>query len=179
MIFQGTRIYLRPLIASDHESLCLILSDPAVSAPIVFIKQPYDSAQAASWCQRAETGRQNATEWLMTIAIGTASSAQPETIIGHAGLHKDHNAPEDKPEAEIGYWLGRDWWGQGFATDVAGLLVEAGRFYGFRQLQATTSADNPASGKVLNKNGFGLIGSVQRKRPDGTMRQSNFYHRMI
>lgn len=179
MIFSGQRIFLRPLVLSDHASLLHILSDPEVSAPIVFIKQPYDADQAMGWCVRAETGRQNATEWLMTIVMNENCGQEAENIIGHAGLHKDENAPAEKPEAEIGYWLGRAWWGQGLASEVASLLVDAGRYYGFKQLGATTAADNPASGRVLHKNGFGLIGSVHRKRPDGTMRQSNFYHRMI
>ena len=177
-VFQGNHLFLRPLIAADRDNLYTILSDPAVSGPIVFITQPYDLAQADAWCNRADAGRQDGTEWLFTIVAGVAGEG-PEQIIGHAGLHKDKNAPTDKPEAEIGYWLSRDCWGKGLASEVAGLLVEAGRHYGFYQLQATTADDNPASGRVLNKNGFGIIGSVQRKRPDGTMRNSVFYHRLI
>jgi len=175
-IFQGPNLYLRPLIQADRSNLFAILSDPLVSAPIVFITQPYDFAQADSWCRRAEIGPRDGAEWLFSIGLNGTS---PEQIIGHAGLHRDKNAPDDKSEAEIGYWLGRDHWGRGYATEIAGLLVDAGRHYGFYQLQATTADDNLASGRVLNKNGFGVIGSIQRKRPDGTMRQSVFYHLLI
>ncbi len=38
--------------------------------------------------------------------------------IGSIGLHHDDLAPGDD-EAELGYWIGRPYWGQGFAPEAS------------------------------------------------------------
>ena len=65
-------------------------------------------------------------------------------------------------ELEIGYWLGRPYWGAGYATEAAqGALVWAHKTWGRRYMRAGHFADNPASGKVLCKAGFLYTGEVQ------------------
>jgi RimJ/RimL family protein N-acetyltransferase len=57
--------------------------------------------------------------------------------------------------AEIGYWLGEAHWGRGLASQaVAALAHHALTEMGFRRLQARVFAHNPASMRVLEKNGF-------------------------
>lgn len=58
-------------------------------------------------------------------------------------------------EAELGYWFGREYWGQGFATEAARCLLN----HGFTNLNVTLVhgehlVENPASGRVLAKMGF-------------------------
>lgn len=57
--------------------------------------------------------------------------------------------------AEIGYWLGEDYWGKGIASRAVKLLVPYGlNTLGFVRLQTGVFAHNLASMKVLEKNGF-------------------------
>jgi RimJ/RimL family protein N-acetyltransferase len=68
--------------------------------------------------------------------------------------------PDDLGSAEIGYWIGRPWWGQGFATEAAGALV--GHCFsaaGFERVTCGHFVDNPASAKVIAKLGFRFVGS--------------------
>ncbi len=56
---------------------------------------------------------------------------------------------------ELGYWLGRPFWGHGYATEAARKLAG----FAFSRLKATQLTagyfhDNPASGRVLEKVGF-------------------------
>jgi RimJ/RimL family protein N-acetyltransferase len=84
-------------------------------------------------------------------------------LIGGAGFYRRPSGA-----AELGFWLGRAWWGQGLATEAAQAVVQ----YGFnkKRLPGYSSAhfiDNPASGGVLAKLGFekvgrGRIGCVAR-----------------
>ena len=63
---------------------------------------------------------------------------------------------------EIGYWIGRPWWGQGFATEIGQALVELGtQTLGASRLIAGHYDDNPASGRVLEKLGFGYTGKAE------------------
>ena len=63
---------------------------------------------------------------------------------------------------EIGYWIGRPWWGQGFATEIGQALVALGtQTLGASRLIAGHYDDNPASGRVLEKLGFGYTGKAE------------------
>jgi RimJ/RimL family protein N-acetyltransferase len=63
---------------------------------------------------------------------------------------------------EIGYWLGQTFWGQGFATEaVRAALDWAARQWDRRAVASGHFADNPASGRVLEKAGFLYTGEVQ------------------
>ncbi|WP_223605598.1 GNAT family N-acetyltransferase [Chryseobacterium sp. OSA05B] len=71
-------------------------------------------------------------------------------------------------QIEIGYTLGKKYWGKGIATEVSRALVkysllntEAG------DIVAVTDLDNIGSQKVLEKAGFSRIDNL--KRPDGEL----------
>lgn len=64
---------------------------------------------------------------------------------------------EEFQYAKIGYTIHNPYWGQGYATECAGLLVKIGfRLLDFHRLEAHVNLDNPASKAVLRKNGFRL-----------------------
>ncbi len=63
-------------------------------------------------------------------------------------------------DAEIGYWIGKPWWGYGFATEAARALVEyCFGEVGFRRLTCGHFVDNPGSKRVIEKLGFRRIGN--------------------
>lgn len=51
----------------------------------------------------------------------------------------------------IGYWISRSYWGKGMATEAVGIFL---REIAERPLIATVAEHNPASLRVLEKNGF-------------------------
>jgi Acetyltransferases, including N-acetylases of ribosomal proteins len=57
--------------------------------------------------------------------------------------------------AEIGFWLGEEYWGKGIATEVCRqLIVFAFTYYDIIRLEAEVASPNKASVRVLKKNGF-------------------------
>jgi RimJ/RimL family protein N-acetyltransferase len=56
--------------------------------------------------------------------------------------------------AEVSYWLGREFWGRGVASQALAQFVEA---LPDRRLYGRTASTNPASGRVLEKCGFRLV----------------------
>lgn len=75
-----------------------------------------------------------------------------EGLVGLIGAHRRGD------KAEIGYWLGRPWWGRGYATEAVRGIVPFARDLG--AVIADHFADNPASGRALEKAGFVYTGEV-------------------
>jgi len=60
---------------------------------------------------------------------------------------------------EIGYWIGRPYWGRGYMTEACeALLAEANRTLGLEDRVAGAFTDNPGSTRVLEKLGFERTG---------------------
>ena len=92
-------------------------------------------------------------------------------IFGGMGIHIDHR----HNHAEIGYWLGKPYWGKGYATEAGQALLG----YGFETLNlyrihASHFVGNPASGRVMQKLGMRFEGL----RP-GYMRKGDQYYDLV
>jgi RimJ/RimL family protein N-acetyltransferase len=73
-----------------------------------------------------------------------------DDLIGGVGL-----TPAEDDFFELGYWLGFDYWRQGYATEsVKGLLNYAKANTPYKKFKANVFKENVASAKVLEKNGF-------------------------
>jgi RimJ/RimL family protein N-acetyltransferase len=80
------------------------------------------------------------------------------TVIGHAGLQR----LEGTDDIELGYYLGRPAWGQGYATEAARACLTFGFGpAGLSRIVAVVRTENDASRRVLRKLGF-------RHERDGT-----------
>ncbi len=85
----------------------------------------------------------------LTLAI--APKARPTMPIGMIGLF----ATRDPIEAELAFWIGRPYWGEGYMTEAVETMRDAGfRLSGSQALTARAAMDNPASRRVLAKCGF-------------------------
>jgi ribosomal-protein-alanine N-acetyltransferase len=79
--------------------------------------------------------------------------------------------------AELGYWLGEEFWGHGIATEaVRAFSAWAFQTFNLHRIQAETFSNNPASARVLEKAGFTCEGR-QRKNvvKDGVVLDSLLY----
>ena len=63
--------------------------------------------------------------------------------------------PDESGQREVCYWIGRQYWGRGIATQALSLLLGQVQE---RPLYARVAKDNPASRRVLEKCGFSIIG---------------------
>lgn len=67
-------------------------------------------------------------------------------------------------EREVGYWLGKEYWGKGIATQALAQYVESVRT---RPLYAHVARHNIGSRRVLEKCGFKVIGEDTYMNPAG------------
>ena len=112
---------------------------------------PYTMEDAAWWVQ-AQKDREPPTD----LAIADADEA-----IGAIGLRLQGDVY--RRTAEVGYWLGEPFWGQGIATHALQAFAEyAFTTFDLVRLQAFVKEWNPASARVLEKCGFALEGRLRK-----------------
>ena len=112
---------------------------------------PYRLADAVAWIRMA--ARQFPE---VSFAI-----ADPQEVIGTIGLGLQTDV--NYRSAEIGYWLGEPFWGQGIATAALGAFTEyAFAHYDLIRLFAYVYEWNPASERVLAKAGYACEGRMRK-----------------
>ena len=126
---------------------------------------PYREEDAQEWIERA-----NASPSELTYAI-----ASDEEVIGGIGLQFQQDV--HRRSAELGYWLGEPFWGQGIATKaVRGLTKYAFAHLDLIRLYATVFEWNPASARVLEKAGYTCEGRRRKSvTKDGETIDELFY----
>lgn len=145
-VIETDRLIVRPWLASDAESLYALASDPEVGPRAGW--PPHASVQESA------------------LIIATVFS-EPEVyavvlretgeLIGCVGFNSGDaaNMPLTKDELELGYWIGKPYWGCGYATEAARALVERGfQELEFSCIRAAYYDGNDQSGRVLDKLGF-------------------------
>lgn len=146
-VVRTNRIVLRAPIASDAPSIARLANDYGVASMTARLPHPYGLADAQQWIASL-ADRDRATDLSLVIEKGGQAA-------GVIGLHPGQDG------TELGYWLGRPFWGQGLATEaVIGLLAWVRDNWSLRYLRAGHFVDNPASGAVLIKAGFLYTGEV-------------------
>jgi RimJ/RimL family protein N-acetyltransferase len=146
----GTRrLRLRGLRMSDAQRVARFCGDPGVGRNLAMTPLPYLDVAAEGWIMTLAARRPLGRDFVFGVEL------PGEGLIGCIGAHL-----RGEEGHEVGYWFGRPYWGQGFATEaLRGFLAEA-RTLG--RLNAGHFVDNPASGRVLAKNGFAYTGETRR-----------------
>jgi RimJ/RimL family protein N-acetyltransferase len=140
---------LRQPIEQDAEAISAIAGDWAVARRLGRMPHPYTDTHYRFFLDHVVP---NEPTWVILWR-------QTESIIGVIGLKPD----ADGKSAELGYYIARNCWGRGVATEAARAVVHAGvSSLGYRRLKSGYHMDNPASGRVLTKVGFTVVGTSNR-----------------
>jgi len=151
VILQTGRLLLRPPRAADISHFVPLLKDFDVAKNLSRVPYPYTEDDASAFIVSAAHGWTSGED----LAFAILRKA-PAAYIGTCGVHPARGW-------EFGYWLGKAYWGQGYATEAAGRLIAfAFDELGAPQLSAGWFHDNPASGRVLAKLGCVPDGEDER-----------------
>jgi len=144
-------------IAPTHAAaLQPLLEDPAIAETTPF-PTPYPPDGAGAWIADAVALREQDSKYAFAVCdVGGGP-------IGVALLKEvDHVSAE----AELGYWIGRPYWGGGRATAAAAATLNfAFDILGLRAVRAVCLEANPASLRVLAKLGFVETGRFAQALP--------------
>jgi RimJ/RimL family protein N-acetyltransferase len=82
-------------------------------------------------------------------------------LIGCASLR---DIDREHLQAELGFWIGREWWGHGYATEAATAVIRFGfDTLGLNRICAHHMARNPAAGRVLLHVGMSREGLLRER----------------
>lgn len=115
------------------------------------IPHPYDDGLAEAWIARHEAAFEGLEG--VTFAITDRVDGALIGAISLMDIEREH-------QAELGYWIGIPYWGLGYCTEAAELVID----FAFDELRlvrlhAQHMTRNPASGRVLEKLGFSHEGT--------------------
>lgn len=141
------RLTLRPFTLDDAPEVQRLAGDKAVAEPTSAIPHPYLDGMAESWIKTHRKYYSDGKQAIFAITLGSTGE-----LLGTVSLTDISRAHR---RAELGYWLGRDFWGQGYMTEAARAIIGYGfSAFGLNRIHARCLRRNPASARVLEKIGM-------------------------
>ena len=147
MFIRSERLFLRPGWPEDRAEIYAAMADEAVQRNVARAPWPCTPQAVPELAELRQDRR--LPRLIVTLPTGEGSK-----VIGYVGLHP-HGG-----ETELGYWIARDHWNRGYATEATRAVLMLARSLGHSRIVAGHFADNPASGRVLRKAGFCPTGRV-------------------
>lgn len=152
------RLWLRWPRMADAENIARLAGDPDVASQTANIPHPYNLRDAEQFIRRARAENESGQGLVLALAF----KRQPHEAIGVIGAH----GSQFRGTAGLGYWLGRDYWGQG-------LMTEAGRGFidlifgvtSLAEIVCDSLPDNLGSRRVQEKLGFASLGDLEIEAP--------------
>ena len=148
------RLVLRPFELDDAPRVKLLAGDYDIAATTLNVPHPYEDGMAEKWIgshqERFERGEE------IVFAITLKGSGE---LIGAIGLllKREHE------KAEMGYWIGKPYWGRGYCTEAGrAVLRYAFTDGGLNRVHAYHFHHNPASGRVMQKLGMKYEGRLRQ-----------------
>ena len=150
----GQRAALVPLEHRHASAVQEFASDFAV-AEWTRLPHPYPENGASEFIEMQIIERKLGRAFVFAVEVSGE-------FVGLCGLHDIR----DEASNEFGFWIGKPFWGKGYASFAAKSTLE----YGFRELklqrvEAVALESNHASRRVLEKNGFLLVELTKAQRP--------------
>ena len=147
------RLVLRPFTLADAPDVQRLAGDEAIAATTLRLPHPYEDGVAENWIATHQDKFEKGEFIVFAIADATE-----DYLIGSISLTMGKNSER----AELGYWIGKDYWAQGFCTEAARALLA----YGFNtmslhRIYAHHFERNPASGRVMQKIGMTREGMLR------------------
>ena len=144
-VLETKRLALRAPRLEDAKAVAALANDRRIAENTAHIPHPYKLSDAQGFIKAVNKVEGEAV-FLVTLR-------ETKRVIGASGISMQDDTPE------LGYWLGVQHWGKGYATEALHAVID----YAFTDLehealQSGARVTNPASRRVLEKCGFQWTG---------------------
>lgn len=148
LIIETARLVLRAPSKRDLDGIVKLANNLKIAEMTATIPHPYTMKDAETWLEKVSSGRGNS----MVLFV----KGEKRMLAGVAGF--GHRGEEHNPE--IGYWIGEQHWGRGYATEASRALID----HAFTEteidaLSASCRIQHQASRRVIEKCGFQWVGT--------------------
>jgi RimJ/RimL family protein N-acetyltransferase len=148
---EGLRVYLETPTMNDATSIVEIANDKEILAMIPAMPDPYGRNEAVQFISFAEQRLLLADDFHMCVRLPGGELA---------GMCAIANIDRINRKAELGYWLGKRYWGHGYSKEAVRIMLGFGfTELGLNRVYAKSLPENERSVKLLKSVGFGLEGT--------------------
>lgn len=149
-VLHTPRFVLRVPAERDIAAISAIAGDWEVASRLARMPHPYSEGDARFFLDTIVPAE---LVWLIIERSTTL-------VVGSIGMARHEDTPET---VELGYYVGREHWGRGVATEAGSVILAYGiGLVGRSRITSGHFIDNPASGRVLEKLGFRRKGLSER-----------------
>ena len=147
------RLCLRPFRFADAPEVQRLAGDPLVADTTLSIPHPYPDGAAEAWIARHQSGFESRGPAVYAMTLGDGGQ-----LVGTISLI---NVSLADARAELGYWVGVEYWRRGYCTEAARALIAfAAESWSITRIVAKCLARNPASARVMEKLGMSYEGRL-------------------
>ena len=147
LTLETARLVLRRPTRDDAARLAELANDAGVAENLSTLPHPYGVDDALAYIDNTEVSEAR-------INLGIYLKGEADGFVGTVSL-----MPRDGERFVVGYWIGRPFWGKGYATEAVQAMIDlAFARLGVDAVAATTRVTNGSSRRVLEKCGFQFAG---------------------
>ena len=148
------RLVLRPFTLDDVDDVTRMCGSGVLQRTTLALPYPYTTENAVTWISKHDEWRKNRNSEDFAI-----TDKETGTLYGAISLMFH---VKNSPTAEMGYWVGEEYWNHGYASEAARGLIE----YAFSEIMlhrvfAEHFGSNIASGRVMQKAGMKYEGTLR------------------
>jgi ribosomal-protein-alanine N-acetyltransferase len=150
------RLRLRPLVPGDAAALQRAAAAHAIADTMISVPHPYPPGEAARFIAHCQVEREAGRG----LALAIEGRAEGDFI----GLIEVRAIEPAHAQAELSFWLVETCWGLGYMSEAVRAIVGyAFTTFPLNRLYAHHMTRNPASGRVLERNGFQREGVLRQR----------------
>jgi len=148
------RLLLRRFKQDDAPHIVTLAGNYDVAKMTLNIPHPYPADGATAFIERSQLAWDKGERYGFAIVLKDS-----DTFMGVIGI-----IPElQHLRAEVGYWIGKPFWGNGYVTEALKSVIEFGfKTIDLNRISASYRVDNPASGRVMEKAGMQFEGTFRQ-----------------
>jgi RimJ/RimL family protein N-acetyltransferase len=131
---------------SDAQRVSELCNNYNIFKSTLTLPFPYPKESALAWIPTHEENFKNDKLYEFAVTDKATGELYGAIALSNNQAHKN---------GEIAYWIGEAYWGNGYATEaLKGLIAFAFEEKGYHKVWGRFFAENPASGKVMEKVGM-------------------------
>jgi ribosomal-protein-alanine N-acetyltransferase len=155
-VLKTSRLHLRPLELSDASAIQKAASARKIADTMITLPHPYPVGEAERYLARQQAEQKTGRS--VTFAIEQKEEGW------FCGLVELRDIDHEHSQGELSFWLTVEVWGRGYMSELVQKVVQYGfEVCGLNRLFAYHMTRNPASGRVLQKNGFKQEGLLHQR----------------